>query len=196
MTDDLPTPPLPELTPITRVGPGPEENGPKPLQPCYLGGRQPQVRCLTMVQLAEEAVAVEAQVIPADAGGAKKPLSGSEFSAVVAAVTSAFGDPTRRQVYLYVRDSASGVTASQVAMRFSLHPNVAAITWTSSQQGGTSRSLAPGRPMSGPAPPAPEGRQSSTARVGRPRSSKPRAGGGAPRIPARRGARTPATTSS
>jgi predicted ArsR family transcriptional regulator len=78
-----------------------------------------------MVRLAEEAVAVEAQVSPADAGGAKKPLSGSEFSAVVAAVTSAFGDPTRRQVYLHVRDSASGVTASQVAMRFSLHPNVA-----------------------------------------------------------------------
>ncbi len=78
-----------------------------------------------MVQLAEEAVAVEAQVSAADARGAKKPLSGSEFSAVVAAVTSAFGDPTRRQVYLHVRDSAAGVTASQVAMHFSLHPNVA-----------------------------------------------------------------------
>jgi predicted ArsR family transcriptional regulator len=78
-----------------------------------------------MVQLVEEAVAVEAQVSPADARDAKKPLSGSEFSAVVAAVTSAFGDPTRRQVYLHVRDSAAGVTASQVALRFSLHPNVA-----------------------------------------------------------------------
>ena len=52
-------------------------------------------------------------------------LSGAEFSAVVAAVTSAFGDPTRRQVYLYVRESAPGVTASEVAQRFSLHPNVA-----------------------------------------------------------------------
>jgi predicted ArsR family transcriptional regulator len=52
-------------------------------------------------------------------------LSSAEFSAVVVAVTSAFGDPTRREVYLYVRDSAAGVTASQVAQHFSLHPNVA-----------------------------------------------------------------------
>ena len=44
---------------------------------------------------------------------------------MVAAVTSAFGDPTRRQVYLYVRDSGTGATASQVAQHFSLHPNVA-----------------------------------------------------------------------
>jgi predicted ArsR family transcriptional regulator len=56
---------------------------------------------------------------------AKPALSGAEFSAVVAAVTSAFGDPTRRRVYLYARESATGVTASQVAQRFSLHPNVA-----------------------------------------------------------------------
>ncbi|HXW78320.1 MAG TPA: helix-turn-helix domain-containing protein, partial [Acidimicrobiales bacterium] len=67
-----------------------------------------------MVQLVTEPVAANS-----------RPMSGSEFSAVVAAVTSAFGDPTRRQVYLYVRDSSSGVTASQVAQRFSLHPNVA-----------------------------------------------------------------------
>jgi predicted ArsR family transcriptional regulator len=52
-------------------------------------------------------------------------LSGAEFTAAVAAVTSAFGDPTRRQVYLYVRESAPGVTASEVAQHFSLHPNVA-----------------------------------------------------------------------
>lgn len=44
---------------------------------------------------------------------------------MVAAVTSAFGDPTRRQVYLFARDSVTGVTASQVAGHFSLHPNVA-----------------------------------------------------------------------
>ncbi|MGH9105969.1 MAG: helix-turn-helix transcriptional regulator [Acidimicrobiales bacterium] len=52
-------------------------------------------------------------------------LSGAEFSAVVATVTAAFGDPTRRQVYLFARESSTGVTASQVAQRFSLHPNVA-----------------------------------------------------------------------
>jgi predicted ArsR family transcriptional regulator len=46
------------------------------------------------------------------------------FSAVVAAVTSAFGDATRRQIYLHARDSA-GVTAGEIAQRFALHPNVA-----------------------------------------------------------------------
>jgi predicted ArsR family transcriptional regulator len=53
------------------------------------------------------------------------PEPGAEFSALVAAVSSAFGDPTRREVYLYARESPIGVTASQVARRFSLHPNVA-----------------------------------------------------------------------
>jgi len=46
------------------------------------------------------------------------------FSAAVAAVTSAFGDPTRREIYLHVR-SHPGATASEVAAAFSLHPNVA-----------------------------------------------------------------------
>ena len=46
------------------------------------------------------------------------------FSASVAAVTSAFGDPTRREIYLHVR-SNPGTTASAVAQAFSLHPNVA-----------------------------------------------------------------------
>jgi predicted ArsR family transcriptional regulator len=68
----------------------------------------------TMVQLDAEPAASET-----------RRLTGSEFSAVVAAVTSAFGDPTRRQVYLHVRDSGAGATASQVAQHFSLHPNVA-----------------------------------------------------------------------
>jgi predicted ArsR family transcriptional regulator len=46
------------------------------------------------------------------------------FSAAVAAVTSAFGDPTRREIYLHVR-SHPGATASEIAHAFSLHPNVA-----------------------------------------------------------------------
>jgi predicted ArsR family transcriptional regulator len=46
------------------------------------------------------------------------------FTAVVAAMTSAFGDTTRRQIYLHARDS-EGVTAGEVAQRFALHPNVA-----------------------------------------------------------------------
>ena len=46
------------------------------------------------------------------------------FSAAVAAVAAAFGDPTRRDIFLHVR-SAPGVTVSEVASTFSLHPNVA-----------------------------------------------------------------------
>jgi predicted ArsR family transcriptional regulator len=52
-------------------------------------------------------------------------LSDRDFSAAVAAVTSAFGDPTRRDIYLFARESADGVTAAAVAERFDMHPNVA-----------------------------------------------------------------------
>jgi predicted ArsR family transcriptional regulator len=52
-------------------------------------------------------------------------LSADEFSAAVSAVTSAFGDPTRRDIYLFVRVGKDGVTAAEVAERFDLHPNVA-----------------------------------------------------------------------
>jgi predicted ArsR family transcriptional regulator len=53
------------------------------------------------------------------------PLTPTEFSSVVTAITSAFGDPTRREIYLFAREHADGVTASEVARRFDLHPNVA-----------------------------------------------------------------------
>ena len=62
---------------------------------------------------------------PIGGGGTGSALSDTEFSAAVAAVTSAFGDPTRRQIYLYVRERPEGVTASEVADRFALHSNVA-----------------------------------------------------------------------
>ena len=52
-------------------------------------------------------------------------LTAGEFAAAVTAVTSAFGDPTRRSIYLFVRQSEGGVTASEVAEHFELHPNVA-----------------------------------------------------------------------
>lgn len=51
-------------------------------------------------------------------------LSPDEFSAAVAAVTTAFGDPTRRDIYLHAR-SRDGVTAAEVAQHFDLHSNVA-----------------------------------------------------------------------
>jgi predicted ArsR family transcriptional regulator len=46
------------------------------------------------------------------------------FSAAVAAVTSAFGDATRRHIYLFTRE-VDGATAGEVARKFALHPNVA-----------------------------------------------------------------------
>jgi predicted ArsR family transcriptional regulator len=52
-------------------------------------------------------------------------LDADEFSAAVSAVTSAFGDPTRRDIYLTIREAPDGVTATEVAERFALHPNVA-----------------------------------------------------------------------
>lgn len=60
-------------------------------------------------------------------------LSDDEFSAAVTAITSAFGDSTRRDIYLFARDRSEkagevpglGVTAAEVADEFSLHANVA-----------------------------------------------------------------------
>lgn len=51
--------------------------------------------------------------------------SDSAFTASVTAITSAFGDPTRRAIYLFVRGRADGVTAADVAAEFDVHPNVA-----------------------------------------------------------------------
>jgi len=52
-------------------------------------------------------------------------LSPTEFASAVTAITSAFGDPTRREIYLAAHKSDHGVTASEIAERFDLHPNVA-----------------------------------------------------------------------
>ena len=53
------------------------------------------------------------------------PLTPAEFGSAVTAITNAFGDPTRRDIYLYAREAADGVTAAGAAERFDLHPNVA-----------------------------------------------------------------------
>ena len=52
------------------------------------------------------------------------------FTATVSAITNAFGDPTRRGIYLFARErrargTADGVTAAEVAEHFGLHSNVA-----------------------------------------------------------------------
>jgi len=52
-------------------------------------------------------------------------LTSGSFTATVSAITSAFGDPTRRAVYLFARERETGVTAAQVAEKIDVHPNVA-----------------------------------------------------------------------
>ena len=52
-------------------------------------------------------------------------LSPTDFASAVSALTSAFGDPTRRDIYLFVHEQPEGVTATEVAHRFDLHANVA-----------------------------------------------------------------------
>jgi predicted ArsR family transcriptional regulator len=83
-----------------------------------------------------------------DRGPVTQAMSPTEFASAVTAITSAFGDPSRRAIYLFVheRSAASvdddhddegpdgepadggdlpGATAAEVAARFDLHPNVA-----------------------------------------------------------------------
>ena len=49
----------------------------------------------------------------------------TSFTSTVSAITDAFGDPTRRGIYLMARERVAGVTAAQVAEQFGVHPNVA-----------------------------------------------------------------------
>jgi len=53
------------------------------------------------------------------------PFSADAFTAGVTAATSAFGDATRRDIYLFAHAATDGVTTAEVAQRFGLHPNVA-----------------------------------------------------------------------
>jgi len=57
--------------------------------------------------------------------GVAEAIDADEFTAMVSAVTNAFGDPTRRDIYLFAREVDHGVTASDVAEHFELHANVA-----------------------------------------------------------------------
>ena len=55
----------------------------------------------------------------------QRALNPTEFANLVNAITSAFGDPTRRNIYLLVREHADGLTAGEVAEVTGLHANVA-----------------------------------------------------------------------
>lgn len=52
-------------------------------------------------------------------------LNPTEFGNLVTAITSAFGDPTRRDIYLLVHEKPDGLTASEAATETGLHANVA-----------------------------------------------------------------------
>lgn len=69
---------------------------------------------------AERAAAAESPAPATRLGDAED----ARFASLVAAVTAAFGDPTRRDIFLRVR-ATPGMTATEVATTFSLHPNVA-----------------------------------------------------------------------
>ena len=98
--------------------------------------------------------------------GPERPMSPDEFNAAVTAVTNAFGDPTRREIYLFVRDAspATGVTAAEVAEHFELHPNVArhhlekltggGYLTVADRHGRRHRSRPPGARRSATAPPS------------------------------------------
>ncbi|MBT3246430.1 MAG: helix-turn-helix domain-containing protein [Actinobacteria bacterium] len=53
------------------------------------------------------------------------PLTPTEFASAVTAITGAFGDPTRRDIFLFTRERLGGATATETAEHFDLHPNVA-----------------------------------------------------------------------
>ena len=81
--------------------------------------------------------------------------AGNTFTAAVSAITDAFGDPTRRRIYLFVR-AQTGPTATATAMasrrrrwppRSACTPTSPATTSTSWRPAGTSRS--PARPQDG-----------------------------------------------
>jgi predicted ArsR family transcriptional regulator len=56
---------------------------------------------------------------------ADEPFSPDGFTSAVSAITGAFGDPTRRKIYVLAHERPDGVTASEVAEAFGLHANVA-----------------------------------------------------------------------
>ena len=52
-------------------------------------------------------------------------LSPTEFASAVTAITAAFGDPTRREIYLFAHRCPEGVTAGETAAEIALPANVA-----------------------------------------------------------------------
>ncbi|MGH9198754.1 MAG: helix-turn-helix domain-containing protein, partial [Acidimicrobiia bacterium] len=53
------------------------------------------------------------------------PLDSSGLDRSIGDLAAALGDPTRRGIFLAVRQSAEAVTSTRIAELFSIHPNVA-----------------------------------------------------------------------
>ena len=52
-------------------------------------------------------------------------MPAADFHSALDRLTGALGDPTRRAIYLTVRESDEAITASRIAHLFGIHPNVA-----------------------------------------------------------------------
>src|SRR3546814_19989925 len=95
----------------------------------------------------------------------------TEFSSAVTAITAAFGDPSRREIYWFVHarseadpegQQGRGVTAADVAEQFLLHPNVARHHLDKLARGGYVV-VATGRPGPGAGRPSKRHRDTSPA---------------------------------
>jgi predicted ArsR family transcriptional regulator len=62
---------------------------------------------------------------PDAAPGEPDGMTANDFASTVTAIATAFGNPTRREIFLAAHDSETGVTATEMAKRFDLHANVA-----------------------------------------------------------------------
>jgi predicted ArsR family transcriptional regulator len=87
-----------------------------------LAGTLPSVRFASNAALASGNPSTSEQVVLAHPGAASESHEG--FTSTVTALTAAFGDPTRRDVFLHLRANP-GSTATEVADAVSVHPNVA-----------------------------------------------------------------------
>jgi predicted ArsR family transcriptional regulator len=79
---------------------------------------------LPIVRAGSNPASVASPAGPGGTADADQSTADARFASVVAAVTGAFGDPTRREIFLHVRSHPATSTA-EVAATFSLHPNVA-----------------------------------------------------------------------
>src|SRR5512136_3081469 len=52
-------------------------------------------------------------------------MAADDFDRALRRLTGALGDPTRRAIYLTVRESEDPITAARLAELFGIHPNVA-----------------------------------------------------------------------